>query len=285
MTPKKILLATDLSCRCDRALDRATLLAAEWHAQLVVLHVVQQPAPVPDLPSWRRPVDPLEAARQRIREDVGDAEGVEIEVVIEQGDPAPRILDVVERTGVDLIVTGVARDETLGRMLLGTTVDAVVRKANVPVLVVKKRPRRPYRNVVVATDFSEGSRSALEAALALLPEAQISLFHAFSVPFDGLMDDKVGGREAAARLVLADSHAFLAETPAAASAQHAIPTFAEHGDPGPLLEDLVRTRRVDLVALGTEGRSALAHVFLGSVAQLLLARVPSDALVVRRRRT
>jgi hypothetical protein len=54
MTPKKILLATDLSCRCDRAMDRAVALATEWQAQLVVLHVLQEPAPVTDLPSWRR---------------------------------------------------------------------------------------------------------------------------------------------------------------------------------------------------------------------------------------
>ena len=47
MTPKTILVATDLSARSDRALDRATALAAEWNARLVVLHALPViPVPV-----------------------------------------------------------------------------------------------------------------------------------------------------------------------------------------------------------------------------------------------
>ena len=39
--PKTILCATDLSSRCDRALDRAALLARHWQARLVVVHALQ----------------------------------------------------------------------------------------------------------------------------------------------------------------------------------------------------------------------------------------------------
>lgn len=38
--PARLLLATDLSARCDRALDRAAQLAGEWHAELVALNVL-----------------------------------------------------------------------------------------------------------------------------------------------------------------------------------------------------------------------------------------------------
>jgi nucleotide-binding universal stress UspA family protein len=198
MAPRTLLLATDLSCRGDRALDRATELAAEWRARLVVLNVLQAPAPVTDLPSWRRPLDPHEAARRRVLRDLRGAEGLDLEVLVERGEPAPRILDVAGRLGCELIVTGVARDETLGRLLPGTTVEALVRRASVPVLVVKSRPRGAYRNVVVATDFSEGSRAALEAALALLPEARVRLFHAYHVHMESLVSDTTAARAAAA---------------------------------------------------------------------------------------
>lgn len=39
-TPHHLLLATNLSARCDRALDRAAQLANEWHAELVALNVL-----------------------------------------------------------------------------------------------------------------------------------------------------------------------------------------------------------------------------------------------------
>ena len=285
MTPKKILLATDLSPRCDRALDRATSLAAEWHARLVVLHVLPEPASVTNLPSWRRPTDPRLEARKRVHRDVGDAEGVEIDVMVERGEPSSLILSVVERLGSELIVTGVARDETLGRMMLGTTVEKVVRETHVPMLVVKSRPRGIYRNVVVATDFSEGSRRALETALALLPAARVILFHAFDVSYEGFIDDRMAAREAVAEQAMTESRSFLAATPEVAASGRSIETLCEYGEISALLEDLAQARGVDLVVLGTEGRSGLAHALLGSVAQRVLNRLSIDMLVVRRQRS
>jgi nucleotide-binding universal stress UspA family protein len=134
--------------------------------------------------------------------------------------------------------------------------------------------------VVVATDFSESSRCALEAALALLPAANVSPFHAFDLPFEGLIDNK-----SAARAAMAESKAFLAATQAVADSGHSIATLREYGDASALLQDLVQARGIDLVVLGTEGRSGLAHVLLGSVAQRLLSRLPADMMVVRRRRS
>jgi nucleotide-binding universal stress UspA family protein len=260
------------------------MLAAEWHARLVVLHVLQQPTQETELPSWRRPSNAREIARQQVTNDLRGVQGIEFDVQVERGDPATLTLDVVERLGCNLVVTGVARDETLGRILLGATVETVTRKADVPVLVVKSRPRGPYRNVVVATDFSEGSRCALEAALALLPEARVSLFHAFDLPFEGFIDDKSAARAAAARAAMAESQTFLAATRAVADSGRSIATLCEYGEASALLQDLVQARGIDLVVLGTEGRSRLAHVLLGSVAQRLLNRLSVDVLVVRRRR-
>jgi nucleotide-binding universal stress UspA family protein len=81
-----------------------------------------------------------------------------------------------------------------------------------------------------------------------------------------------------------ESRTFLAATPAAAAGGRFVETLCEYGDVGVLLEELVRQSDVDLVVLGTEGRSGLAGVLLGSVAQRLLSRLPVDALMVRRRR-
>lgn len=284
MTPKTILLATDLSPRCDRALDRATSLAAVWGARLIVLHVLQNPPPVTDVSSWRRPPDPRQAAWQRVRRDLRDPEGIEIDVVVERGDPASLIPQLADSLGCGLVVTGMARDETLGRVLLGTTVEALARRTEVPVLVVKSRPHGPYRKAVVATDFSEGSRCALLTALALLPQAQLSLFHAYDVGFEGIAGDRMAARESAGREARAAGEAFLAATPAAATAQHPVKLFCEYGDVGGLLENLVQEHGIDLAIVGTAGRGALAGMLLGSVAQRLLADLSVDVLAVRRRR-
>ena len=71
--PQKILLATDLSSRGDRALDRAAQLARQWDAELIVVHALEPQttsSPWPDvdgIPSWRRPPDPRAAIERQIR--------------------------------------------------------------------------------------------------------------------------------------------------------------------------------------------------------------------------
>lgn len=130
---KRILLATDLSPRCDRALDRATILAEQLSAELVVTHVLEDIAWDGDerAPSWRRPPDPLQAARRQFLRDVGGV-AKKATILIEQGEPAEAILRVAEREGCGLIVTGVARDELFGRFSLGATVDGLLRRSRVP---------------------------------------------------------------------------------------------------------------------------------------------------------
>jgi nucleotide-binding universal stress UspA family protein len=75
--PTKILLATDLSHRCDRALDRATALAAQWQSALIILHVLEKFDPgtleAEQLSSWRRPLDPVRVITRRLFADVGAA--------------------------------------------------------------------------------------------------------------------------------------------------------------------------------------------------------------------
>jgi len=282
MKPKTILFATDLSARCDRALDRSVLLAVEWRARLVVVHAMQDPAPSADRRDWRRSPVPRAEAIEEVRRDLQGVEDIDVEVIVERGDPASVVLNRVERTGCDLVVTGVARSETLGRFLLGSTVDELTRHSEVPVLVVKSRPRGPYREIVVATDFSEGSRRALETALRLMPNAQVRLFHAFDVPFEGLLDDKGTTRETAAKNARAEGQAFLAATAGVVSSGLFVPVSCEYGEVGGLLQTFVRAHKAGLVVMGTEGRSRLANVLLGSVAHQILDAVPVDGLVVRR---
>lgn len=103
--PRRMALATDLSHRCDRALDRALLVARAWQAELTVIHALAPPETMTlfgslrDLPSWRRPPDPVRKARDRIYRDlVREDPHVDIAVHVETGSPAEVVLEAARES-------------------------------------------------------------------------------------------------------------------------------------------------------------------------------------------
>lgn len=272
--PKRILLATDLGSRSDRALDRAALLAREFSAELIVAHVLENSPEEDAIPSWRRPPDFAEMARRQIAQDLGAAPTASI--FIEQGAPVEAILRLAKSQGCDLIVTGVARSELLGRFSLGATVDGILRGSDVPVLVVKSRAARAYDRIVVATDFSECSRSALDAAAVYFPGRRLTVFHAYDAPRALLLSDPDGYRRERRQAVRQEGVGFLR-----AAGRDPDMLLVEFGAPDQLLRQFALEKSMDLVVLGTQGRGAVAEFLIGSVAKRIVSAVPCDALMVR----
>ena len=280
-----ILLATDLSFRCDRALDRVVQLARQWRTRIVALHVLEQTAEMIearrrwDLPSWRRPADPAFIARRQLRAEMRDT-GVHMTVLVKEGDPAEMIAQIAAQQGCGLIVTGIARDETFGRFVLGTTVERLVRQADTPVLVVKNRVHGGYRHVVVATDFSDAARRALETAVRLFPEASFTLFHAYDILYGGLID--VERQHDSFRQSATDrGTAFLAAADIPAAVRPLIRTQIEYGTPAAELNDYAQQTGADLVVLGSSGRGGVLAMLIGSTAGRILAALPCDAMILR----
>lgn len=286
--PRAILLATDLSARSDRALDRAASLAKRWKAHLTVLHVLGEKAPPSDrmdrLPSWRRRAEPLDVARKYILADLEDLAAAAT-VLVEHGDVVDSTIRVALESDSELIVIGAARNELLGELMLGRTVDRLLRRSRVPVLVVKERARRPYRHIVVATDFSESSRHALVAAAQFFPEEALTVFHAYDARMSGLAGDPADYRRECRKVAEQDCAVFLRATAALQNRRRHPEVFVEYGAPGSLLRDYILDHPVDLVVVGTHGRSAIFDVLMGSVAKQILDDVPCDTLVVRDPRT
>jgi len=234
------------------------------------------------LPSWRRAPDPAQIALEQLRQDVADA-AVRITAVIERGEPAETVLRTVEARQCDMIVTGLARDETLGRLGLGATVNRLLRSAPVPLLIVKRRVRSSYRKIVVGTDFSEPSLQALETVLRLFPEQRVMLFHAYDAPMARIAGQRLGHVEAHRALAEDDLSTFLGTAPLASSDRARIETLLERGNPRRLIREYAHDCGADLIVLGTHGRSGILNVLLGSTARDVLSALSCDALVVRHR--
>ncbi len=277
ITNKPILVATDLGARCDRVVDRAVLLANAWQAELVAVHALPK---VVELRSERRPrsTDP----RKRLAEDVAGATG-KVTVIVTEGEPAEVVARVAGEHGCGLILTGVAREESFGQIFLGDTVDRLARRSPLPLLVVKNRPRRPYRHMVFATDFSDVSRHALDVALRMFPPERMTVFHGFDAPLAGVTNDPAAyARAYRDSVVTQECEAFLARLDLPDHLRRDLEVVLEPGFPGARLRDHVEDRPADLVVVGSHGQSALRDIMLGSTAKEILSVVPCDTLLVRR---
>jgi len=276
--PKTILFATDFSSRCDRSLERAISLARQWNARLILLHVLEKGRAAMTEDARRSEEVRL---HDLLRAELGDHAG-EAETRIARGPVGDTVVAVAGEAGADLVVSGVARYDELGDFVLGSTVDRLVRHSSVPVLIVKKRARTAYDDIVIATDFSPCSAAALRTAATMFPDARLHLVHAYHVPFEGLIS-KEENRAAFEREHAAEMATFLSGLSLPDGAVARISTHVVYGETENAVESVVRATGAGLAAIGTHGRTGFVAAMIGSIAEAMLGALDCDVLTVRSR--
>jgi nucleotide-binding universal stress UspA family protein len=119
--PRHILLAYDGSPRAREALYLATYLTARWKLELTLLMVLEK---------TRSGGSEMKVAQRYL-----ESHGVQAACVKRRGKVAPTILDLAEQQNCDLILIGAYSAPPVLEVTLGSTVDEVLRGANVPVLI------------------------------------------------------------------------------------------------------------------------------------------------------
>lgn len=149
MKIKSILLPTDFSECANYALSYTTDLARQFGSNIICVHVVEPVVPTVGYTGISEPLpiadisEQLEDSATRELPKIAECEecsGLDVEEVIVHGDAAAEIVRVAKEREVDLIVLSSHGRTGLGRILFGSTAEAVVRHASCPVLVVKPPP-------------------------------------------------------------------------------------------------------------------------------------------------
>lgn len=142
MNAKTILFPTDFSTLSDAALIHATSLARDSGAKLVILHVEEPPAAYGGGEMYYGLPEPnTEALAEMLEKIVPDAIPFEHRMVA--GDPATEIVRVAEEEHADVIVMGTHGRTGLRRLLMGSVAEAVVRRAECPVMTFKTHNEMP----------------------------------------------------------------------------------------------------------------------------------------------
>jgi nucleotide-binding universal stress UspA family protein len=143
---RSILVPTDFSRDAELAIDAAHRLLAplEQDARLVLLHAFNLPieytayGPIPTSVNYLKDTGLeaerlLEEARERLLR-----EGLSVETVAREGDPAAMVAEEAEARGVDLIAMGTHGGSGLRHLLVGSTAERVIQHAPCPVMTIRR---------------------------------------------------------------------------------------------------------------------------------------------------
>lgn len=272
-TPPGLLLATDLSARCDRPLERAKQLATEFNLTLVAVTVFDTPATPNDVMQWldadAGSEHHIALARQEHAREFSHASFPVTQRLV-KGPAASAIADIAASMPGAIVITGASRHDTLGEMILGSTVDKLTRQLRQPLLVVGQRVRGPYRHLMVAVDFTHASKVALRTATQRFPNSQVTAFH--------VQGDASGEAPARADAAFLE---FLDTCELAPSARARVTPVIGQGDPATQLSRFASEHTIDLAVLGLHDESMLRRLLVGSRSEALLQTIACDTLLVR----
>jgi nucleotide-binding universal stress UspA family protein len=290
---RKIIVGVDLSPQSEIAVGHAVDVARHTGAEVVLVMadcVPDYPTPDkvrPELESeWARTLEQRLASDRRGLGEMRErwsGQGVTISHVVADGFADDLIPRVAQDVGADLIAVGTHGRTGIMRAFLGSVAERTTRLASQSVLVARgDAPRGGYRRVVIGTDFSPLSDTAIDRALEVTgPGARLDLVHCWQIPLiagaDGVMPyvpyDEM-------RADLEKSLTEATRTQAARAKVELTPHLVER-PPAFGLVDFAKERDADLIVVGSHGRRGIRRFLLGSVAEVTVRHAGCSVLVAR----
>lgn len=258
---KTIVVPTDFSDEAAKALPVAAQLARLFNAQLHLVHVL--PRVVPNYSFQIHDVDAL------YRQALGQAEhrfeelktipclsGLHLHTHVVSGVEPVDLLQDVRFAGADLLVIASTGATGLQEILLGSNAEHLIRRANMPVLVLKNPPAYiDLKTVVFASDFQNHYDSSIDFLR--------SLFDGFGYPTIHLLFVNTLSHFVPTHDSKPAMEAFAARYGLSGCTFNLVDEFdVEKG-----LLDFAKETKADLIVLGTHGRRGLRHLLEGSIAE------------------
>ncbi|KAA9399053.1 universal stress protein [Haloarcula sp. CBA1130] len=292
-----ILIPVDGSDESTAAARRGLALAKDFDATAEAVHVVEQRAL--SLTRTDRESGHLREHGESVLADIESLAadiGQSVTTELLEGKPSARIDEYARETDAGLIVLGRQGMTGLGKRLLGGITEQVLHRTAVPVLVVPGAEGTgtngfDYSRILVPTDGSENANTATRhgAAVADCYDATVHVLNVVDIQAAGGAFNAGGlnetfierlednGRDA----VAATADAFQTSAPDS-SVETAVTRADTLNGVAAGIREYAATHDIDLVVMGSHGRSNLKRQLLGSVTSQLLRTIDVPVLVTPR---
>ena len=221
---------------------------------------------------------PCEQALAKAKE-IAAKEGYIIKTILEEGEPASRIIDIADAHNRELIIMGRRGLSNLERVFVGSVTQRVIGLSHGDVFVVPENTPIAWKRILVATDGSSFSHAAVNRAIrfALSYGGEIEVVSVVDVlpelygDAPGLVDELIGkakGYAAAAVKTVIDN--------GIKANSHVVEGVAYE-----VIPELARTLDAQVIVVGSHGRTGMRRLLLGSVAEKIIGYASCPVLVAK----
>lgn len=286
--PAVILVATDL-IDLNRLMPIAIDQAGQTHARIILFHVLAVPVTTSVSTTGAHYYDPcnaLETVERELRPwcETARHHGVECNSIVREGNASHQIAAAIRQFNADRVILGTRSRSRLGKMLLGSVAEQVLRSANIPVMTVGPEAHLPVQSgdeehvVLHATTLRETSRpsAALACRVAAQLNAKLVLLHVLP-PFEEMAHEGAISDFEAAALRELDALA----TEAAKGCTVDTETLVLHGNPFIEILAEAAARKASLIVLCATHRSAFENLTRDRTVYRVLAHARCPVLTLR----
>jgi nucleotide-binding universal stress UspA family protein len=290
----KILVPVDFSPPSTVAVNHAVLLARRFRAKLSLLHVIEPGTAL----MYTFPTESEAAERKRCERaermlaamlSPEDQDDLDLETSVAVGDISSMIEMAVHEQHADVVVMGTHGRGLVGRWLIGSVTQSLLRKINVPILTVcHATGPLSFKRILFATDFSEGSAEGLDFTmdLAATLNAEVIVAHVIDKrPIVTYETPEVAAVfDAEQQRFLEEAQTAFKQLEVEASTRKVrVETVLGEGIPADAIARIADENTVDFIVLAVSRKSRMDRILLGSTAEKVIrdANVPVLSVPVR----
>ncbi|MFP5210613.1 MAG: universal stress protein [Acidobacteriota bacterium] len=282
--PSTILFASEIPAN-EKALAFALVQAQEFGADLILFHAYDTVVVAASESTGVRYYDYAAAARSEkqhlepLAQRVRDA-GVRCEVVARPGLAADQILTYAREREIDRIVMGTHSPGPIGKLLVGSVAEAVLRSARMPVYIVGPEVvDGTYRNFATRTILCAISLQEASAVVAQFA-SELAAQHNARLILEHVIRPQERAEVLAGKSIDQIEGDMLAMVPAELREKISVQTIVVPGDPTEELLYQSRAQQADLIVLGAQGASAFAAITRHGVVYKVLAHAQCPVITL-----
>lgn len=282
--PRTILFATEIPAN-EKAFAYAVAQACEFGADLILFHAYDTLVVSASETTGMRYYDYAAAARTEVKalEPLAEharAAGLACEIVVRPGLPADQILAFLRERPIDRIVMGTHSPGPIGKLLVGSVAEAVLRSAPVPVYTIGpnvvdgKFRNYATQTVLCAVSMTEGSPVVARFA------AELAIQHKARLILQTVIRPQERREILAGRTIDQIEADLLSLVPDEFQKQINLQAIVVPGDPTEELLYQARSQDADLIVLGAHGASAFAAITRTGIVYKVLAQAHSPVITL-----